>query len=82
MTDRVALVSGIVLISIFVAFCWNAQAQTRRCGHGYHLAVIGRKEKCLKPGEECSHNYAAEYRRYGFRCVLVYGPGNIYALKG
>jgi hypothetical protein len=69
---RAALVIGAV--GSFVApAAIPATAEAKHCPPGYVHGSVDNAPKCLHAGEFCSSDDQSDYRRYGFKCVLVNG---------
>lgn len=76
------LLAAVLLATAVLVHTAGAGPQARplqtECSSSYVSALIGGEPKCLRSGEFCSPSHAAEYPRYGFRCVggrLTQGAG-------
>jgi hypothetical protein len=87
--NRLRLFVAIALAAVGAAFSTPAHSQpvapvsiAKSCGAGYTHAIIGGKEKCLRAGEFCSHQYDSQYRRYGYRCIYTDANGRYHLTRG
>ena len=51
----------------------TSAAMAASCSQSYVSATIGGVHKCLRRGEYCAHRYTAQYKRYGFNCLIKSG---------
>jgi hypothetical protein len=78
MRNRLAAIAATVATVVGLAAI-PGSAAAKSCPPGYVHGVIGGEQKCLQDGEFCSHEYARQYHRYGFNCVLF--PSGYYHLR-